>query len=450
MAAGLVVAVAGASIALALRLTPMQSVRALGETVDVGVTAPSASLSGPGELDLFGQSFPTVPDFTGPVRPRLELAQITIDREVRTLVQPRQGGRSPVTFLGEQLTAGWMRFFLWEALITAVCAVVLLGAIAGWRRLSVRTSVLMVTLGLLFTEGINLGLVMVSAYSAPSVLRHVSSLEALVGTYAPIPKPAPSGAPLPGVQVVVMGDSTAAGTGNPPITNATAVDSACGRSVDSYGADLAVVNGWNVLNLACSGATITHGILGPQTVGGQVVPPQFGVAEQARHASVVIVSVGADDLDWDALVRLCASQPSCDDNASTALFQQLLAVFTPSYDQLLRALAALPSHPAVIVNLYYQPFDPELRCLDRVGLTGPKEQVLRSRLSTLNQVLAQGASTFGFIAVQPRFTGHQLCSAQPYVQGLHDPAPFHPTASGELAIALADERALSSARPLGR
>ena len=35
-----------------------------------------------------------------------------------------------------------------------------------------------------------------------------------------------------------------------------------------------------------------------------------------------------------------------------------------------------------------------------------------------------------------------MCSDQAYVQGLDDPAPFHPNARGQLVIALAVERAL--------
>jgi hypothetical protein len=63
-------------------------------------------------------------------------------------------------------------------------------------------------------------------------------------------------------------------------------------------------------------------------------------------------------------------------------------------------------------------------------------------------VLAQGAQVFGFTAVDPPFAGHQLCSAGSYVQGPGDPAPLHPTAAGELVIALADQQALPQAENL--
>jgi hypothetical protein len=39
--------------------------------------------------------------------------------------------------------------------------------------------------------------------------------------------------------------------------------------------------------------------------------------------------------------------------------------------------------------------------------------------------------------VQPGFAGHALCDDQPWVQGLSDRYPFHPTAAGEVAIAAA-------------
>jgi hypothetical protein len=42
----------------------------------------------------------------------------------------------------------------------------------------------------------------------------------------------------------------------------------------------------------------------------------------------------------------------------------------------------------------------------------------------------------------PPFTGHELCTADPYVQGPDDRAPLHPTVTGELAIALADQQVL--------
>jgi hypothetical protein len=142
------------------------------------------------------------------------------------------------------------------------------------------------------------------------------------------------------------------------------------------------------------------------------------------------------------MTRLCVASAVCNDKVSSAYFSQEISAFTSSYYQLLGDLDQLPGHPAVLVNQYYSPFGTDIGCLHRYGITAAKEKVLLSRLGQLNTVLAQGAQTFGFGVTDPPFTGHELCTTDPYVQGPGDPAPLHPTAAGELAIALADQQAL--------
>jgi hypothetical protein len=408
----------------------------------VSTTTPSLSFAGPGEIDLFGQSFPTRLRFLGPVRPKLDLTHITINSELANFLQDTSPPGAERT-LGNHLASGWIQYFTWETAISGLGALVLLGAAAGWRRLPGRTTIKLLAAGLVLTEAINLGAIMLAAYGAPAALRQVRSLNQLVGSEPSAPDIKSTAHSLPSVQAIVMGDSTAAGAGLPPVPDPSGVDRACGRSADSYAQDLARANGWQVLNVACNSATVGQGILGPQGRGGQTVPAQIGVAQQAQSASIVIVSIGADDVGWSAMVRYCAVAPRCDDRASTAYFQQQLASFSKDYLQMLNRLAALTGHPIVIVNRYYNPFDLHLNCLHSSGLTTPKLRTLTSRLATLNAVLARGAADFGFISTQPDFAGHEMCTEQPYVQGLQAPAPFHPSTQGELATALADQAALT-------
>jgi lysophospholipase L1-like esterase len=439
LAAGLLVV--AASIAVALVVTPLQQVSVVGEEIGVGAAAPSFSVSGPGEVDLFGQQLPTTLQFAGPVRPRLALTQITLNRQLDTLFAQRHKLPSSQA-IGQTLASGWTRYFAWEVVVTGGCALLLTGAIAGWARFSLRRTLALLGIGLVLAEAVNLGGIMVTAYSAPARLREVGSLTGLVGQSSlPIVARAPGPAQA-NVQAVVLGDSTAAGLGNPPLAHPSQLDSECHRSVDAYAADLAAVNSWNVLNLACSGATIQAGILGPQQLAHTTAPAQLAEAKKATHASVVIVSIGANDLGWSGLVRLCAATASCDNRASTAYFQQRLATFASQYYQLLQQLATLPSHPRVLVNLYYDPFDAQSQCLASKGLDGTKEQSLVRLLDALNRVLSNGARAASQTPVQPDFTGHALCDPGPYVQSVQDPAPLHPTAAGQLAIALADEQAL--------
>ena len=435
----LLVVLACGAIAVALQVTPMQTVAVAGQVIQVGATAPSLSLSGPGEIDLFGQSLPTNIQFTGPVRPRLQLSQISINSELTTFVEgTRAAGAERI--LGARLADGWKRYFGWETAVTGAGMLILVGALAGWRRVPHRTTVKLLAAGLLVAEALNVGAIMITTYTAPALLRQVRSLSALVGSQTHPPRIDPAGRPLRRVQAVVIGDSTAAGAGLALAPGATA--RACGRSADSYAADLSSVNRWRVLNLACDSATIGHGLLGPQVHNGVRLPPQLAEAERASQASVIIVSIGADDLNWAAVLRYCSVTPNCNDRATQAYFQQQLASFSKDYLDLLSRLAALPAHPQVIINRYYNPFGTQPGCLGPAGLTTANLQTLNSRLATLNAVLAKGAAQFRFSSPQPDFTGHELCSPQPYVQGLGAAAPFHPTAAGQLAIALADQAVL--------
>jgi hypothetical protein len=443
------VVVSVGAIWLALRVTPLQTVQAAGQTAQIGATMPNLSLRGPGELDLFGQAMPTRPDFSGMIRPRLQLEHITINQQVIQTLQA-DGPHKIELSLSQQLAAGWTRYFLWESLIVAGFALTGVIAIVGIARrhsVSRRRVLLIGVAGMAFAVVVNVGGVLVTASSTPAVLRSVKTLDDLVGV-DPVNSTSQHAKPLPGVQAVVIGDSTASGDGLPLAPGASSLDRACSRSPEAYASDLAAVNGWNVLNLACSSATITNGLLGAQVLNnGSVAPVQLVEAEQATQAKVIIVSVGADDVQWSIMTRLCAASSVCDDKVSTAYFTQLLDSFTRSYYQLLGDLADLPQHPAVLVNEYYDPFGAGIGCLTKYGVTQPKVAVLTSRLNQLNAVLRHGAQDFGFGVVQPGFTGHTLCSTDPYVQGATDPAPFHPTTAGQLAIALADEQAMPSLTP---
>ena len=347
-----------------MQVAPLQTVSAAGQTAQVGAAVPpltSFSLSGPGELDLFGQVMPTKPQFDGPIRPLLQLTHITIDAQVAQLLR----SDSPRTLelnLSQQLAQGWTRYFEWETLIAAGFAAVGLIAVAGVRRQSHKKMAKTVIAGLVVVCAVNVGGVLLTASSTPGVLRSVKTLDDLVGADPLATPPQTVNHPLPGVQAVVIGDSTAAAVGNPIAANATALDRACGRSDESYAADLAAVNNWNVLNLACSGATVQNGLLGVQVLGdGQVAPSQLVEAERATHAKVIIVSVGADDVQWSIMTRLCVASAVCNDKVSAAFFSEQIGDFTRSYYDLLGDLAGLPGSPHVLVNQYYSPFGADLQ-----------------------------------------------------------------------------------------
>src|SRR5215475_15708006 len=346
VAAAIIVA-AVVAVVVALEVTPMQTVTVAGQVIKVGA-APRLGFSGPGEVDLFGQGLPTAISIPGPIRLKLQLSQITLNSELANFVtgsSPTHAGQA----LRTQLVTGWEHYFGWETAAAALAALLLAGAVAGWRRLGGKATGLLLVVVLVVTAAVNLGAVALTANGARNALRHVSSLTQLVGSQDVATPPSPANRrPQPGIQEVVIGDSTAAGAGLPQVGHPSEADNACGRSSQSYAVDLASVNGWRALNLACNSATIAHGLLGLQPQGGLQIAPQIDSLTQVQNPTVVIVSVGADDLQWSAILAICAATTQCDSRASNAYFQQKLAQFSTAYLQLLIQLGNLPGHPRVI------------------------------------------------------------------------------------------------------
>jgi lysophospholipase L1-like esterase len=472
----LVLAVALAAMTLALAVAPKAGVSVFGQSVQVGAVPPSPSLglSGPGQADLFGEgTVETIQHFDGPIRPLIVWQRFNRNDDAAAFIQSgSDGGHRTVSTgsheVGLQLAAGWTRYFGWLValagllggglyLVTAGVAALVGRAHQRSRAAHVGLLGASVAAALVMT----LGFTALTVRTAVHQLGSITSLSDLVGTANLAPVPAAIGPKRADTDVVVIGDSTAAGIGNTPLQRPTRDDIACQRSADTYAASLQSIAGVSVLNLACSSATVTNGLLGRQPAAGTSLPPQVGVLRSVQSAKVVVVSIGANDVGWSDFLRYCYGLPRCDDEASDRLFQSRLDAFKIQYAQLLQQLSDLPTHPQVIVTKYYDPLgstfdcralkDPQAEAGGPPGYgfgpdTGKDNQdakvkqkirPLRVELARMNAVLEQGAEGFGFAVVQPRFDGHELCTDQPWVQGMRDPAPFHPTAAGELAISAA-------------
>ncbi|WP_169515248.1 GDSL-type esterase/lipase family protein [Gordonia shandongensis] len=441
-----VVAVAAIAITISLWLTPMQTVQAVGQTVRVGAAAPTASWSGPGEVDLFGQKLDTTIDFPGPIRPRFELTDLQLSENLADLVGPgadADARRAAQDEFQDALVDGWRDYLIVQVLIVAAFSLLLIGAVAGWQRRSARASITMVIVGVLVAAAANVGAVVATAVAAAGHLRDITSVEALVGAPS-VPMAPPAAAPPTTGSVVVIGDSTAAGIGNPPLPNPSPDDTACERTSGSFAVALGRASDWDVTSVACSSATIRDGLLGEQHRGDRVLPPQLPAALASAPAALV-VSVGANDVGWSHLVGLCATLPDCGGNASDAYFHQQLESFTRDYLVLLTRLRSLADPPTVVINTYYDPLPDDASCVRDLGITEEKADILHGWLGEMNTVLAEGAEAASFPVARPSFDGHGLCSPDPFVQPLDGKAPLHPTTAGGLAIALADQKALLDA-----
>ena len=470
-----VLVLALAALTLALAVTPKSSVSVFGQSVKVGAVAPGIhlGLSGPGEADLFGEGIvETVQHFDGPIRPLIVWQRFNRNDDAAAFIQSgSDGGHRTVSTgsaeVGSSLAAGWTRYFgglgVAAGLLGGALYLVSVGAVAllGGGHRSRASHLRFLAAGVAASLIVTLGFTALTVRTAVDQLGSVTSLSDLVGTANLIPVPAPVGPRRTDAEVVVIGDSTAAGIGNAPLPKPTKQDEACQRSADAYAFPLQSISHVSVLNLACSSATAANGLLGSQTAGGMTLPPQLGVLQSVQSAKVVVVSVGANDVGWSDFLRYCYGLPRCDDEASDRLFRSRLDTFKIQYAQLLQQLSDLPAHPRVIITKYYDPFGTGFDCgqlHDPAATAGAppgygfrraagrghqdqkiKEKIepLRVELARMNTVLEQGAQGFDFSVVSPGFEGHELCTEESWVQGMTDPAPFHPRAAGELAIAAA-------------
>lgn len=453
------VVVAGA-VPLAIVLTPDKGTVVAGQYVAIGGTV-GPGVSGPGRMQQIGHTTVDLPGLRvrGPLRPEVVLGPLVQTNDVSELLDPHNGPRARHRAVTAVTTAA-RTWYLEATGMLAVIALALIGLATvvriwlvlarahehvtvrevwhGHARRFRRDAVL--ALAAAVVAWVASGLV--TWHDTASGLSQVSSLRDLVGA-APVHL-APEGPPVSGYAGAVIGDSRASRLGGPPLSDPSRDDRSCRRSTDSLAAQLTLLNPEQpALNLACPSATIPAGLLGPQPRGRVVVPPQVSRLLQVHDLRYVVVMIGPNDLEWADFLRYCYGVAKCDDAFTSTQFDYRLASFDHDYGDLLAALAALPTHPRVIIVGSYDVFAPDARCADTVGppgVPGLDRQgiaLLRARNQRFDDVLAAGARAYGFTMAVPRLS--PLCATVSSelgqdIQGLTDRYPFHPTAIGMVRL----------------
>ena len=279
-------------------------------------------------------------------------------------------------------------------------------------------------------------------------------------------------------------------TANPiwePSSDLSDANQSCHRSAAAYPALVAAAKNYKLTHLACTGASATQGILGYQMFASQgtLVQAQLGsldhsfsppsLAFQDAMPDVISLTLGADDVDFVDIVKRCYTpRVNCNTKSYTAeiaarlsIQKTLLATVLAEIDSEAKSLAI---HPIVAVTDYYDPFPAAtVDCIDTnaaqkfIGLTKGERVWIKARLADMNRnirdVITSAKSIETSIdlrivelAQTPTTTnileGHQYCSSDPWVYGpsiqfplaaggsnaTTNPAPFHPTPDGQIAI----------------
>lgn len=239
-----------------------------------------------------------------------------------------------------------------------------------------------------------------------------------------------------GLLYVAMGDSVAAGAGLPNDMSATGMDELCDRSSQAYSYLIAQRLQTSVVHTACSGAKVDEGIYGNQDRSNTIVPPQINAAFASGAPDIITVTIGANDVRWNQFIRQCYVT-RCGfavDDARMKLYRADLRI------ELTRMLAQIQANsrgapPQVFISGYYSPIA-TTECLSGERITATEATWLSEQAANLNQAIRSVVPLFSFTEYVPiDFTGHEVCSGDPWVQGLEAEAPIHPTAAGQAVIA---------------
>lgn len=227
---------------------------------------------------------------------------------------------------------------------------------------------------------------------------------------------------------VAMGDSVAAGAGLDPHPA-----NSCDVSPLGYPGVVASDHHLTLVDLACAGATVPAGITGPQ---GRY-PSQLARLFAAGDPEYVTITIGGNDINWDPAIQDCY-QTNC---GPDSLPSWLTADEQTLKSNLEGVLSDIGSHypipPTVILTGYEQLYTADYVCADEKGENpAVLAQAGAAVGDSLDNTIEQAAAGFSFAKfAQPDFAGHELCTPDPWVQGLTDPAPYHPTAEGQQEFA---------------
>ncbi|MFJ8389441.1 SGNH/GDSL hydrolase family protein [Streptomyces sp. NPDC094438] len=219
---------------------------------------------------------------------------------------------------------------------------------------------------------------------------------------------------------VALGDSYAAGVG---AGSYDAQSGSCMRSTRAYPALWTAAHTPAVFaSTACSGART-----------GDVIAGQLGPLN--ADTALVSITVGANDAGFADVMTACVlqSEEVCLDRVAQAR-AYIARTLSGNLDQVYQAVRRKATAARVVVVGY-----PHLYRLDGTCVTGVGERAraaIDAAADDLDTVIASRAAAhkIAFGDVRSAFTGHEICSAAPWLNSLTFPVEesYHPTAAGQL------------------
>jgi hypothetical protein len=268
-----------------------------------------------------------------------------------------------------------------------------------------------------------------------------------------------------------LGDSNGSGEGTPdvPLSVATGVEwqsTICDRSANSYQAQAALRleqgdprTSVTFVHIACSGASVEHGLLGTYpgiNPGGPALLPQLDQMKflrRGREIDAVILSIGVNDLEFGKFVAHCISYDNCPQSkwpgdpsktVAQTIADKLKVLREKSYPRLAAALEKLVPADRVYITEYFDSthLDGTSFCAPLIhtvtgGLFDGAEAkwAYEHLLVPLNKAVAEAAANYHWHLVagaQKEFGPHGYCSPTPWIVGLRESLLNQANANGTL------------------
>ncbi len=220
---------------------------------------------------------------------------------------------------------------------------------------------------------------------------------------------------------VALGDSYAAGTG----TSVRDLDWTCFQSSEAYASIIAEERpNTNTTFMACQGA-VTEDVLNEQLVALD------------RKTNYVSLSIGGNDVGFVEMILNCGlyfDEWQCLTKADE-IIGRITSELPAKLDATYAAIADKAPNAKVLQFGYPKMFSNDLSCWGARGISAAEAVKLNEVVEILDQVISERATAAGitYVSTIDAFAGHEVCSAQPYVNGkdgLYIEDIFHPTKDG--------------------
>jgi lysophospholipase L1-like esterase len=174
------------------------------------------------------------------------------------------------------------------------------------------------------------------------------------------------------------------------------------------------------------------------------VAPQLNVAFANGTPDYLSLTVGGNDIHWADFVGSCYVS-ACDTPANTAAADAYLATYRTNLKAVFEDIKAR-SHghaPTTVITGYYNPMSAACAA---GPITGSEVAWVSAQVAKINASIQSVADDYRYVTYAPLdFTGHDICSADPWLQRPGYPGesdPFHPNTVGQQQIAKAILRSL--------